>query len=78
MAKIYGNTLATTMNPNRFQGGNGGSGGGITEQEVEQMIKNFSNAVVSTKAEKDLSNVDDDTFLSKLNAVLPDGDGVSY
>lgn len=52
MAKIYGNTLATTMNPNRFQGSNGGSGGGITENEVEEILRMFADTVVSVKADK--------------------------
>lgn len=77
MAKIFGNTLTTPMNPDKLKNENG-TGGGITEQEVEKMIRMFSDAVVSTKAEKDLSNVSDNAFLMKLNAVLPDGDEVSY
>lgn len=34
--------------------------------------------MVDKKAENDLSNVSNEDFLSKLNEVLPDGDGVSY
>ena len=52
MAKIYGNTLATTMNPNRFQGGNGGSDGGVSAEQVEEMLRMFADTVVSVKADK--------------------------
>lgn len=87
----------------------GVGGGGITENEVEEMLRMFADTVVSVKADKhdvytkleheesvgrvingivfpaiakkaenDLSNVSNEAFLTKLNAVLPDGDGVSY
>lgn len=63
--------------------------GAITEEEVESLINDSHSAVVfprfqvleeevATKATDDLSNVSDDDFLAKLNAVLPDGDEVSY
>lgn len=51
MAKIFGNTLTTPMNPDKLKNENG-TGGGITEQEVEKMIRMFSDAVVSVKADK--------------------------
>ncbi len=33
---------------------------------------------LNKKADNDFSNVSDEAFLAKLNAVLPDGDGVGY
>ena len=63
--------------------------GAITEEEVESLINASHSAVVfprfraieaevATKATNDLSNVSNEAFLAKLNAVLPDGDEVSY
>lgn len=51
MAKIFGNTLTTPMNPDKLKNENG-TGGGITGQEVEKMIRMFADTVVSVKADK--------------------------
>ena len=61
MAKIYGNTLATTMNPNRFQGGNGGSGGGITKEEVVDLINSSHSAVVFPRLREIETNLENKT-----------------
>ena len=87
MAKIYGNTTATTMSVDALkkkleESGIGGSGGGLSKDEVVDLINDsHENAVfpsINRRAERDLSNVDDEVFLAKINAVLSNGDEVSY
>ena len=51
MGKIFGNTLTTPINPDKLKNENG-TGGGITEQEVEEMLRMFADTVVSEKADK--------------------------
>ena len=56
--------------------------GAYTKSETTDLIVSALNSSVPElrlkKAEKDLSNVSNEDFLAKLNAVLPDGDEVSY
>lgn len=119
MAKIFGNTLTTPMNPDKLKNENG-TGGAVksvndktgdvkltakdvgaleeelrprvmmsvnkndvyTKAETQQLISTVVESMVmptlNGKADSNLSNVDDDAFLIKLNAVLPNGDEVSY
>lgn len=55
--------------------------GTYTKEEVDdfsdRVVKAFE-LIQQERAMKDLSNVSSETFLDKLNAVLPDGDEVSY
>ena len=123
MAKIFGNTLTTPMNPDKLKNENG-TGGAVksvndktgdvkltakdvgaleenlrpnvmmaankndvyTKAETKQFVEDSINSshqyvilpAINNKANVNLSNVDNDAFLAKLNEVLPDGDEVSY
>lgn len=57
----------------------------VDEEKTEAVIKGMLSVYDTTitglqtnKADNDLTNVSDEAFLGKLNAVLPDGDEVSY
>ena len=107
MAKIFGNTLTTPMNPDKLKNENGTGGGGAvssvngktgdvnltasdvgayTKAETKQFVEDSINEshahvilpAINSKADANLSNVTDKAFLAKLNAVLPNGDEVSY
>jgi hypothetical protein len=56
---------------------NGGSGGAVSSVNGHTGDVNLTASDVGA-ARNTLSNVSDKDFLAKLNAVLPDGDEVSY
>lgn len=49
-----------------------------TNAQISSAISSGVTPTLIKKAENDLSNVSNEDFLAKLNAVLPDGDEVSY
>lgn len=51
------------------------------EENLQNQVNTYGVALTNLeneKAGKDLSNVEDSVFLDKINAVLADGDEVSY